>query len=223
MSIIVICTLVMMDIMNRKRDITLNIYDSDYRPPLTLYKKISSSVKYKNGNQLRSYQIDGINWLLWNWVNGRNSILADEMGLGKTVQSTMFIFNILYRYMLKPPFLVVAPLSTIPHWEAEIRRWTDMHVVVLHGSVESRKMIRQYEWKSTLGEFDVLITTFEIAMVEATLLSSITWAGVIVDEAHRLKGKNNKLGDVLRRIDFGCKLLLTGTPLQVRYYVQNHI
>ena len=66
------------------------------------------------------------------------------------------------------------------------------------------------------GEFDVLITTYEIALVEATRLSSISWTGIVVDEAHRLKGKNNKLGDVLRKIDFGCKLLLTGTPLQVR-------
>ena len=64
-------------------------------------------MEFKGNNQLRSYQADGINWLLWNWVNGRNSILADEMGLGKTVQSTMFMFNILYQYMVKPPFLVV--------------------------------------------------------------------------------------------------------------------
>lgn len=109
----------------------------------------------------------------------------------------------------------MAPLSTLPHWEAEIRRWTDMHVVVLHGSVESRENIKKYEWKTPRGEFDVLLTTYEIAIVEASLLSSIPWAGLVVDEAHRLKGRNNKLGDVLRKIEFGCKLLLTGTPLQV--------
>ena len=91
-----------------------------------------------------------------------------------------------------------------------------MHVVVLHGNVKSRENIFKYEWKSKTGEFDVLITTYEIALVEATCLSSISWTGIVVDEAHRLKGKNNKLGDVLRKIDFGCKLLLTGTPLQVR-------
>lgn len=41
----------------------------------------------------------------------------------------------------------------------------------------------------------------------------------MVDEAHRLKGRNNKLGDVLRKMEFGCKLLLTGTPLQVEISV----
>ena len=87
---------------------------------------------------------------------------------------------------------------------------------MLHGSVESRENILKYEWKSKYGEFDILITTYEIALVESALLSSISWTGIVVDEAHRLKGKTNKLGDVLRKIDFGCKLLLTGTPLQVR-------
>lgn len=37
-------------------------------------------------NKLRDYQLEGVNWLVFNWHNGRNSILADEMGLGKTVQ-----------------------------------------------------------------------------------------------------------------------------------------
>ena len=87
--------------------------------------------------------------------------------------------------------------------------------MVLHGTVESRENILKYEWRSKVGEFDVLLTTYEIAIVEASLLSSIPWSGIVVDEAHRLKGRNNKLGDVLRKIEFGCKLLLTGTPLQV--------
>ena len=32
--------------------------------------------------QLRGYQLEGVNWLLWNWRNRRSCILADEMGLG---------------------------------------------------------------------------------------------------------------------------------------------
>lgn len=33
--------------------------------------------------KLRAYQLEGVNWLLWNWYNKRSCILADEMGLGK--------------------------------------------------------------------------------------------------------------------------------------------
>ena len=170
---------------------------------------------FKDGNQLRSYQTEGVNWLLLNWIHNRNSILADEMGLGKTAQSTLFMYTVLKKYKLKYPFIVVAPVSTLPHWEAEIRRWTDMHVVIFHGTVKSRENILRYEWRSKIGEFDVLITNYEVCLVESALLQSIPWSGVIVDEAHRLKGKNNKLGEMLRTMDFGCKVLLTGTPLQV--------
>jgi len=37
-----------------------------------------------NGNaglQLRSYQLEGVNWLLFNWWNRRSCILADEVRL----------------------------------------------------------------------------------------------------------------------------------------------
>jgi hypothetical protein len=36
--------------------------------------------------KLRGYQVRGVQWMLNNWINRRNSILADEMGLGKTIQ-----------------------------------------------------------------------------------------------------------------------------------------
>lgn len=37
--------------------------------------------------KLRSYQLEGVNWLLFNWWNRRSCILADEMGLGYVRQS----------------------------------------------------------------------------------------------------------------------------------------
>ena len=109
----------------------------------------------------------------------------------------------------------MAPLSTIPHWEREIRQWTDLHVVVLHGNSASRTLLKKYEWTTERGNFDILLTTYEIVLTEAEQLASIEWTGLIVDEAHRLKGKKSKLSEMLRSMKFGCKVLLTGTPLQV--------
>lgn len=84
-----------------------NVHSNSYRPSLAQFKKVDASTEYKGGNTLRSYQIEGINWLTWNWTNRRNSILADEMGLGKTVQSTMFMYQVMKYYHLRAPFLVV--------------------------------------------------------------------------------------------------------------------
>lgn len=66
-------------------------------------------------------------------ITRRNCILADEMGLGKTIQSLTFVKSV-HDYGVRGPFLVIAPLSTIPNWQREFEGWTDLNVVVYHGS-----------------------------------------------------------------------------------------
>ena len=63
------------------------------RPPPSGFKPVRS-VEYRDGNKLRSYQLEGVNWLLFNWYTRQNCILADEMGLGKTVQSIALLQEI---------------------------------------------------------------------------------------------------------------------------------
>uniref|UniRef100_A0A8C8AUA8 Chromo domain-containing protein n=1 Tax=Otus sunia TaxID=257818 RepID=A0A8C8AUA8_9STRI len=114
------------------------------RPQAGSWKKLELSHEYKNHNQLREYQLEGVNWLLFNWYNRRNCILADEMGLGKTIQSIAFLQEV-YNVGIRGPFLVIAPLSTITNWEREFNTWTEMNSIVYHGSLASRQMIQQYE------------------------------------------------------------------------------
>ena len=57
-------------------------------PPFIKYEQ---SQKYKFGNELRPYQLEGLNWMRFCYYNARSCILADEMGLGKTVQSVAFL------------------------------------------------------------------------------------------------------------------------------------
>ncbi|XP_018115294.1 chromodomain-helicase-DNA-binding protein 8 isoform X1 [Xenopus laevis] len=192
------------------------------RPAATSWKKLELSREYLNGNQLREYQLEGVNWLLFNWYNRQNCILADEMGLGKTIQSITFLQE-LYNVGIRGPFLVIAPLSTITNWEREFASWTQMNTIVYHGSLASRQMIQQYEMycKDSKGhlipgayKFDALITTFEMVLSDCPELREIEWRCVIIDEAHRLKNRNCKLLDSLKHMDLEHKVLLTGTPLQ---------
>uniref|UniRef100_A0A6I8Q0K5 Chromodomain-helicase-DNA-binding protein 8 n=1 Tax=Xenopus tropicalis TaxID=8364 RepID=A0A6I8Q0K5_XENTR len=192
------------------------------RPPADDWKKSESSREYKNNNSLREYQLEGVNWLLFNWYNKRNCILADEMGLGKTIQSITFLYEI-YLKGIHGPFLVIAPLSTIPNWEREFRTWTELNVVVYHGSQASRKTIQLYEmyFKDPQGKiikgaykFHAIITTFEMILTDCPELRNIHWRCVVIDEAHRLKNRNCKLLEGLKMMDLEHKVLLTGTPLQ---------
>uniref|UniRef100_A0A8C7VSA0 Chromodomain helicase DNA binding protein 9 n=1 Tax=Oncorhynchus mykiss TaxID=8022 RepID=A0A8C7VSA0_ONCMY len=192
------------------------------RPPASLWKKRDQSREYRNSNVLRDYQLEGVNWLLFNWYNRRNCILADEMGLGKTIQSITFLEEI-WRVGIRGPFLIIAPLSTIANWEREFRTWTHLNVIVYHGSMVSRQMLQQYEMYSrdTQGrvvrgayKFHALITTFEMILGGCPELNAIEWRCVIIDEAHRLKNKNCKLLEGFKLMNLEHKALLTGTPLQ---------
>jgi chromodomain-helicase-DNA-binding protein 7 len=118
--------------------------------------------------------------------------------------------------------LVIAPLSTIPHWQRELESWTDLNGVVFHGNYASRQMIKDIEFshrdfenqeRSGLG-FEVLITTFDMIMIDVNYLKLIPWKFLIVDEAHRLKSKNSKTFNDLRQLKVGGMILMTGTPLQ---------
>jgi chromodomain-helicase-DNA-binding protein 9 len=60
-----------------------NYWPVGKRPPASSWKKVEESKEYKDGNTLRPYQLEGLNWLLYCWFHRQSSIIADEMGLGK--------------------------------------------------------------------------------------------------------------------------------------------
>ena len=89
-----------------------------------------------------------------------------------------------------------------------------LRVLRFHGTKEERidlkPMVREKD-----RSWDVLITTYEMCVIEIGLFQSVDWNYLVIDEAHRLKNENSKLSLVLRRFSVKNRLLLTGTPLQV--------
>jgi len=185
------------------------------------------------GFRLRSYQLEGVNWLLFNWWNKRSCILADEMGLGKTIQSVCFLHQLHYseKTQVRGPFLVVAPLSLISQWQSESQTWSpDLNIIFYHGSADARDFLVQQEFyftdqfsskanvaklrKQHVTKFHILITTYEVVLKDIAVLSKIKWKALIVDEAHRLKNPKARLFEELASVPREFCLLLTGTPLQ---------
>lgn len=68
------------------------------------------------------------------------------MGLGKTLQTAACLNVIATELEQDAAFLIIAPLSTIPHWLREFQSWTDLNAIVYHGSQEDRRVLRQFEF-----------------------------------------------------------------------------
>uniref|UniRef100_A0A803TQ37 Proliferation-associated SNF2-like protein n=1 Tax=Anolis carolinensis TaxID=28377 RepID=A0A803TQ37_ANOCA len=172
--------------------------------------------KLFTGGIMRWYQVEGMEWLRMLWENGINGILADEMGLGKTVQCIATIALMVEKGMVGP-FLVCGPLSTLPNWIAEFKRFTPkIPIMLYHGAQKERRelipKIRRRE--NSLSVHPVVITSFEIAMKDRNFLQNFSWKYLIVDEGHRIKNMNCRLVQELKKFNADNKLLLTGTPLQ---------
>jgi len=202
--------------------------------------KVNPSKKYTDqpkfitnlGLSLHPYQLEGLNWLRFSWSQHTDTILADEMGLGKTIQTIVFLKSLVQEGHTKGPFLVSVPLSTMINWEREFELWApELYVVSYQGNKDSRATIREHEFSYDDGairggpkatrmragchvKFNVLLTSYEFCTQDSGTLSSLNWAMLCIDEAHRLKNNQSKFFRVLMEYQFKHKLLLTGTPLQ---------
>jgi superfamily II DNA or RNA helicase len=171
------------------------------------------------GGELMKYQIEGLNWLYYQWYSQKNGILADEMGLGKTIQVIAWMATLIEEHNCFP-FLVVVPNSTCANWRREIKQWVpSLRVVTFFGSATARDMASKYEMfpeGSKELRAHIVVTSYEAAVDDSCkrIFRNISWAGLIVDEGQRLKNDNSQLYGALSAVKAPFKLLLTGTPLQ---------
>ncbi|KAF2735213.1 chromo domain-containing protein 1 [Polyplosphaeria fusca] len=180
---------------------------------------IETQPDYIKHGQLRSFQLQGVNFLAHNWCRGNNVILADEMGLGKTVQTVAFMNWLRHDRRQDGPFICVVPLSTMPAWADTFNNWTpDLNYVIYTGREEARRTIRDYELLDNGNvsrvKFNVLMTTYEYVLADWQFLSQLKWQFLAVDEAHRLKNRESQLYERLMSFSAPSRLLITGTPIQ---------
>lgn len=190
-----------------------------HRPKFQQLKEQPDYLGKVGGNlKLRDYQMEGLNWLILTWCKENSVILADEMGLGKTIQTISFLYYLFKAQALYGPFLCVVPLSTMTAWQREFEIWApEMNIITYLGDVQSREIIRQYEWvfaNTNRQKFNAILTTYEILLKDKAFLGSVQWAALLVDEAHRLKNDDSLLYKALYDFETNHRLLITGTPLQ---------
>jgi SNF2 family DNA or RNA helicase len=161
-------------------------------PDCFIYRR---SPNYKNQHTLTPFQLDGFNWLNQRWHHHEHSVLGDDTGLGKTVQVLAHVEYLRWEEGIAGPFLVVAPLSAVARWVAEIAEWTQFRVVALVGSDRARKVVKEHciflperiSHQPTELIVDIIVASFELVIAEITFLSRIQCLEMIIDQAHLVR------------------------------------
>lgn len=158
--------------------------------------------------ELRTYQVQGLNWMQTLAELRVGGVLADDMGLGKTLQTLAHILCEKQAGRLDKPALIVMPTSLIPNWQDEAARFTpQLRVLALHGN--KRKALF-----GEIAEHDLILTTYALLPRDLKALNQQRYRLLILDEAQNIKNPRSKAATAAAQVQADLRLCLTGTPLE---------
>jgi len=163
--------------------------------------------------QLRPYQARGTSWLSFLERWGLGACLADDMGLGKTIEFIAFLLHLKEQEKLSQPTLLVCPTSVLGNWEREIKKFgPTLKVLVHHGD----KRPKGKAFTSAVKGHDLAITSYALIHRDVKTLQSVSWQGVVLDEAQNIKNPEAKQSQSVRQLQSSFRIALTGTPVENR-------
>ncbi len=146
---------------------------------------------------LRSYQVQGVDWLSFLRDAELGGLLADDMGLGKTLQTIC---------VLRGRSLVVCPKSVVYNWADEIARFRPaLRTAIYHG--QRRELDPSAE---------VTLTTYALLRLDTQRLTQELWDVVVLDEAQAIKNLGSQTARAAFELRGKFRVALSGTPVENR-------
>lgn len=151
------------------------------------------------------YQLEGIKWLKFLFLNHFGGCLADDMGLGKTFQIISFLEDKEVKNNIEK-VLVIVPKSLLTNWKKEFSKFkSGYRVGIYHGDRRN-----DFDFDST----DVIITTYNTAYLDLKILNEQQYSVVVLDEIQTVKNHKSITSDAIKRIKSDMKIGLSGTPME---------
>lgn len=165
--------------------------------------------------ELRPYQEEGYDWLIFMRDNGFGACLADDMGLGKTIQLISYLLHIHARPATNKPSLIICPTSVLGNWQKEIERFSPSLKVHIHYG-PSREKDEAFTELIEKVRPDVILTTYGTATQDGEMLTNTEFTSITLDEAQNIKNMQTKQSRAIRKLRGQHHIALTGTPIENR-------
>jgi superfamily II DNA or RNA helicase len=107
------------------------------------------------------------------------------------------------------PVLVIAPTSVTHTWENEIKKFAPSLRTLRLQSGSDRAA--KYD---TLHDYDVVVTSYALARLDAHQLERFRFRTLVLDEAQNAKNPASQIAKVVRGLQADHRLALTGTPVE---------
>ena len=165
-------------------------------------------------SRLYPFQRTGLTWLCELHAQRCGGILGDEMGLGKTVQMAAFVAT-LHHSRRGGPTLIVAPVTLLGQWLAELHRWWPwLRVSILHEMGTMRGDKRQLIRTMGAASNGVLLTTYAALLIYDKTLLAQNWHLMVLDEGHKIRNPEAKVTVIAKCFRTPHRIILSGSPIQ---------
>lgn len=165
--------------------------------------------------ELRPYQQEGFEWLVFMRDQKFGACLADDMGLGKTVQLITYMLHTVSVLQIDKPTLIVCPTSVVGNWQKELTRFAPDLEVYTHYGPRRLKGEDLISYVATQRPH-VILSTYGTVTQDAEDLQHIDWATVALDEAQNIKNMQTLQSRAIRKLKGDHHIALTGTPVENR-------
>ncbi|MEK3729864.1 DEAD/DEAH box helicase [Lysinibacillus sp. FSL W8-0953] len=166
--------------------------------------------------ELRPYQQEGFEWLIFMREQGFGACLADDMGLGKTVQLITYLLHIYETAAdYTKPTIIICPTSVLGNWQKELARFAPSLIVHTHYQT-NRAKDEDFKELVTAEKPHVILSTYGTVSQDTEFLQNIEWATVVLDEAQNIKNMQTLQSRAIRKLLGDHHIALTGTPVENR-------
>lgn len=152
------------------------------------------------------FQYAGVGFLFTRY----NAILADEMGLGKTMQAITSMRMLLRTHQARN-ILLICPKPLVTNWLREFKTWAPEVTIA---AIQGNKSERAWHWKHNRAM--VKVANYELLIRDQAIVTAEErqYDLCVLDEAQRVKNKQNSTSQVIQKINRRRSWALTGTPIE---------